>query len=99
MVFQFTESYICVDHIYYYPRIDAKMPLLLNLVRWACVIAYCNIANYAFFWYDERDARKSSSPRIGDMEFAPRLFDETNGVNPRSFTRTSDMKFAPRLTD
>lgn len=99
MVFEFSESYVCVDHIYYYPRIDAKIPLLLNLVRWACVIAYCNIANYAFFWYDERDAIKSSRSRTGDMEFAPRVTEETNGVDPNSFIRTGDMEFAPPLTD
>jgi hypothetical protein len=68
------------------------MPMLLNFVRWACVIAYCNIANYAFFWYDKREARQSSRARTGDMEFAPRLTVGTNGVNPRSFTRTGDRR-------
>jgi hypothetical protein len=63
------------------------------------VIAYCNIANYAFFWYDERDAIKSSRSRTGDMEFAPRVTEETNGVDPNSFIRTGDMEFAPPLTD
>ena len=52
------------------------------------MIAYCNIANYAFYWYDKRDEKLSVMARPGDMKFARIPTVGNNAVDPRSLIRT-----------